>query len=283
MRPTKILVTGSAGHAGRVLIAWLQAEGYAVTGLDRVAGPGTTYTGDLLDRALVARALEGVEAVIHTASLHAPHVPHLSREAFIDTNIKGTLYLLEGCRQQGVKKLVYTSTTSLYGERLEDPEAAVWVTEDLPPIPRDIYDITKIAAEALCRDFFSPGQLQTLVLRVSRFWDEPWADKLFYRMYRGVDVRDVAYAHALALEADFPQFEIFNISAQTIFTPADLRDLRQRPREVLARKIPALLTYYAQHGLEMPLPIDRVYVIDKARRELGYAPRYNIDALLEGA
>ena len=164
---------------------------------------------------------------------------------------------------------------------MDDEKQAVWITEEVPTIPRDIYDITKVAAEGLCRDFFNKEGLQTTVLRVSRFWNEPLRKKIFYRMYRGVDVRDVAYAHKLAIEKDFEKFDIFNISAQSIFTIYDLLDLKKNCRQIIQKKIPELITYYERKNWDFPNSIDRVYVIKKKKKELGYNPRYNIEQILK--
>ncbi|MEO1051855.1 MAG: NAD(P)-dependent oxidoreductase [Bacteroidota bacterium] len=277
----KVVITGSSGHSGKE-IARLLAPYYEIGGIDLLEGQYTTRVGSLSDRDFVMDAVASFDAIIHTAALHAPHVPTHSREAFIDTNIKGTLYLLEACQEHGIKKFIYTSTTSLYGRSLENEDQAVWVTEELPVRPRDIYDITKVAAEELCRDFFDKTNLQTIVLRVSRFWNEPDEKKVFYRMYRGLDVRDVAQAHQLAIETDLDQFDIFNISAQSIFTPADLNDLRNNTMELLQSRIPELIEYYKTRNWDMPSSIDRVYVIEKAKGILKYNPRYNIKELLEG-
>ena len=213
----RILITGSSGHSGGQIAQLLKAK-YDIIGIDLVPGPHTSLVGSLGDERFIQQATRGIDTIIHTASLHAPHISTHSRQEFIDTNITGTLRLLEAATSNSVKKLIYTSTTSLYGASMQDAQQAVWVTEELASIPRDIYDITKIAAEGLCRDFFDPSGLQTCVLRVSRFWNEPLVDKIFYRMFRGLDIRDVAMAHQLALEKDFDQFDIFNISAQSIFS-----------------------------------------------------------------
>jgi nucleoside-diphosphate-sugar epimerase len=114
---------------------------------------------------------------------------------------------------------------------------AVWVTEDLPTLPRDFYDITRIATEGLYCDFFSPI-LQTTVLRVSRFWDEPLEKKVFYRMYRGVNVRDVAAAHRPALRHHFDAFGLFNISARPAFKKEYLHDLRNNTLHILKNVYP---------------------------------------------
>lgn len=275
----KVLITGSSGYSGSQIAKTLSEE-YEVIGLDLVEGAYTHFIGDLTDKAFVGNLMLGVYAVIHTAALHAPHIASYSRRGFIDTNIIGTLNLLEAAEKNNIQKFIYTSTTSLYGESLYDENQAVWVTEELPTVPRDIYDITKIAGEGLCRDFFNPKGLQTTVLRVSRFWNEPMERKVFYRMYRGLDVRDVAQAHRLAIEKSFRQFDIFNISAQSIFTKADLQDLKHNARQLLQKRIPQLFSYFERNNWEVPHSIDRVYVIDKAVKKLGYQPQFNIEQML---
>ena len=275
----KLLVTGSSGHSGFHISRLLSTE-FEIVGVDLVAGEYTKYIGSLVDKGFVAEITEGVLAIVHTASLHAPHITTHSRQEFIDTNVVGTLNLLEACLKKRIQKFVYTSTTSLYGESLEDDSQAVWVTEELPTIPRDIYDITKIAAEGLSRVFFNAKALQTVVLRVSRFWNEPLENKIFYRMYRGVDVRDVADAHQLALYKSFDEFQIFNISSQSIFAKGDVRDLKNNCRTLLELKIPELLNYYQSQNWTLPSSIDRVYVIDRAKDFLGYTPKYNVLELL---
>src|SRR5262245_43307593 len=133
----RILVTGSAGHLGEALVRTLQGDGYEVVGLDLVASPFTHEVGSIVDRAQVKRCMKGVDAVIHTATLHKPHVATHLRQDFIDTNITGTLTLLEEAASVGVKCFVFTSTTSTFGSALTPPAGApaVWVTEDLRPIP----------------------------------------------------------------------------------------------------------------------------------------------------
>lgn len=280
MKKRTVLVTGSAGQSGQVIVERL-SERYDVVGFDRLESRYTTVLGSLTDWEQVKAATAGVHAIIHTASLHAPHVPTHSREEFIDNNIKGTLYLLEAAKVNKVRKLVYTSTTSLYGESMDNPDRAVWITEAVRPVARDIYDITKLAAENLCRDFFEADELQTMSLRVSRFWDEPMDKKVFYRTNRGLDVRDVAQAHQLALEKDFGSFEVFNISAQTIFEETDLLNLKHRLLPLLKERVPALVELFEKNNWTLPESIDRVYVIEKAREMLDYRPDFNIGELLK--
>lgn len=274
-----LLVTGSSGHSGHA-IASLLSEKFEVRGIDIHPGEYTTYMATLTDWQQVKEATQGVEAIIHTASLHAPHIATHNREEFIDTNVKGTLYLLEAARLHGVRKFIYTGTTSVYGESLVNPEKAVWVTEDLSARPRDIYDITKLTAEALCKDFFDKERLQSISLRVSRFWNEPLPDKLFYRMYRGVDVRDVAKAHHLALEKGFDSFEVFNISASPLFDRTEVYDLKNNLHKLLKKRAPQLIDAFSAKNWDLPKDIDRVYSIEKAKRLLHFQPEYNIAEML---
>lgn len=279
-----ILVTGSSGQLGQELVRLLRARGYQVRGFDVVPAPTTDQLLDVRDETAVLRALEGAQAVIHTAALHGKHYEAgWPRRAFVRTNVEGTLNLLNACVTQGVRKFVYTSTTSIYGQAMVNPAQAVWVDEDLTPQPRDIYDITKQAAEHLCQDFFEKEGLQTVALRVSRFLPEPPNLAANHRLYRGLDVRDGALGHLLALEHEFAAYDVFNISGGSPFLRDDLAALQHAAPAVIAQRMPGAPATYQQLGWELPTTIDRVYSIEKAQRVLGYQPRYTAAYLLEQA
>src|SRR5262245_37460043 len=125
----RVLVTGSSGHLGEALIRTLQGTGHDVVGLDIVASPFTSRLGSITDRSLVRRCMEGVDAVIHTATLHKPHVATHGLQEFVDTNISGTLHLLEEAAAVGARAFVFTSTTSAFGAALTPPPGApaAWV------------------------------------------------------------------------------------------------------------------------------------------------------------
>jgi nucleoside-diphosphate-sugar epimerase len=171
----KILVTGSAGHLGEGLIRTLRADGVDAAGLDILASPYTDITGSIADRALVRSAVQGVDAVVHSATLHKPHVASHSRQDFVDTNLTGTLNLLEEAVAAGVSRFIFTSTTSAFGRALTPPPGApaAWITEDVMPVPRNIYGATKTAAEDLCELVHRDHGLPCLILRTSRFFPEP--------------------------------------------------------------------------------------------------------------
>jgi UDP-glucose 4-epimerase len=291
----KILVTGSAGHLGEALMRTLRAHGHEAIGLDVLASDHTDAVGSIADRAVVRRCMPGVEAVLHAATLHKPHVATHTRQAFVDTNVTGTLHLLEEAAAARVRAFVYTSTTSAFGRALTPPAAApaAWVTEEVAPVPRNIYGVTKTAAETLCELFQRSEGLPCIVLRTSRFFPEPdddaatrsaFADanvKANELLYRRVDLADVVDAHLLALErVSALGFARYIISATTPFTPEDLAELRTDAPAVVKRRVPACADEYARRGWTMFPSIDRVYVNARARRELGWQPRYDFAAAL---
>lgn len=292
----RILVTGSAGHLGEALVRTLREAAHDVIGLDIAASPYTAVVGSVADRGFVDHCMRGVQAVLHVATLHKPHVATHARQAFIDTNITGTLNLLEAAVANGVGAFVFTSTTSVFGDALTPPPGApaAWITEDVVPVPKNIYGATKAAAEDLCQLFHRNQRLPCLVLRTSRFFPEPddrqatrdsYADgniKANEFLYRRVDIQDVVDAHLLAI-ARAPEigFGRYIISATTPFVADDLTELRDDAATVVARHVPAYQAEYAHRGWRMFPGIERVYVNAAARQALGWRPRYDFTYVLE--
>ena len=291
----KILVTGSRGHLGEGLMRTLQNGRHDAIGVDIIASPFTHKEGSIADRRFVADCMRGVDAVIHTATLHKPHVVTHTRQDFIDTNITGTLNLLEEAARQKIRAFVFTSTTSAFGHALTPPPGfpAVWVTEDLKPIPKNIYGATKTAAEDLCELFHRDQGLATIVLRTSRFFpeddDEPAKRQAFDNenmkineyLYRRVDIEDAVSAHLRAIErAPEIGFGRYIITATTPFTAADLIELGTDAARVVRRYYPNYETEYKKFGWLMFSTIERVYVNERARRELGWRPQYNFESML---
>ncbi|MCB0182766.1 MAG: NAD(P)-dependent oxidoreductase, partial [Caldilineaceae bacterium] len=129
----KILVTGSAGHLGEALVRTLRDGDTIVVGTDISPSSYTDRVGSIVDPDHVRRCMVGVDAVVHTATLHKPHVATHRRQEFVDTNITGTLNLLEEATLAGVDAFVFTSTTSTFGDALtpSPDEPAAWITEDV--------------------------------------------------------------------------------------------------------------------------------------------------------
>lgn len=292
----RILVTGSAGHLGEALMRTLRGSAHEAVGVDIKPSPYTDCVGSIVNREFVADCVIGIDAVLHTATLHKPHVATHARQEFVDTNITGTLNLLEEAAAAGNKPFVFTSTTSVYGHALNPPSGApaVWVTEDTVPIPKNIYGITKLCAENLCELFHRRQKLPAVILRTSRFFpeiDDNPAMRAAYTdanikanefLYRRADIEDIVSAHLRALEcAPALGFGRYIISATTPFERGDVAALRADAPAVVARRIPGYESQYARHGWKMFPQIERVYDNARARDELGWQPRYDFAAVIE--
>jgi UDP-glucose 4-epimerase len=290
-----ILVTGSAGHLGEAVVRSLRAHGRTVHGVDLKKSEFTDAVGSITDPGFVREQMAGVTAVIHSAALHKPHVATHSRQDFIDTNITATLNLLEAAVAADVQGFVFTSTTSAFGSRLR-PEAghtAVWVTEDLPPVPKNIYGTTKLMAENLCELFFREHGLPVIVLRTSRFFPEDDDDASvrasFSRenvqanelLHRRLDIEDAVSAHVLAVaKARETGFARYVVSATSPFDRSHLAMLARDAAGVVRRLYPECEQLYAQRGWRLPEQIDRVYVNERALRNLGWSPRFDFAHVL---
>jgi UDP-glucose 4-epimerase len=298
----KILVTGSSGHLGEALVRVLSEQEHEVVGLDILNSPHTDILGSIADRTTVHRCMAGVDAVVHTATLHKPHVGSHGRADFIETNIVGTMNLLEEAVAANVGRFVFTSTTSAFGRALTpaEGEPAAWITEDVVPVPRNIYGVTKRAAEDLCELIWRDYGLPCLILRTSRFFPEPDDDerkraayddlnvKVNELLYRRVDIEDVVSAHLLALDrAPSLGFGRYVISATTPFSPEDLTAIRADLPSVVRRLFADFDDVFSVRGWRMFPAIERVYVNERARTDLGWLPRYDfrfaLDRLAERA
>ena len=286
----KFLVTGSAGHLGEALVRTLRDLDHEVVGLDILESPFTTYVGSITEPSVATQCMRGVQVVFHAATLHKPHVATHSRQEFVDTNITGTLNLLEAAVSAGVRSFVYTSTTSVFGDALVPPPGApaAWITEDVAPAPKNIYGVTKTTAEDLCQLFHRNQGLPCIVLRTSRFFPEEddnnevreaFSDenvKANEYLYRRVDVEDVVSAHLLAAErAPDLGFRKYIVSATTPFRREDLERLRVDAPSVVRERVPGYEDVYSRLNWKMFPSIGRVYVNERARKELGWLPRYD--------
>ncbi|HVN27657.1 MAG TPA: NAD(P)-dependent oxidoreductase [Candidatus Binataceae bacterium] len=292
----RILVTGSSGWLGQTLVPRLIAQGHEVFGIDPMPAPTTRVVGSIVDRELVRAMLHeyDIDAIVHAGALHKPQVATHEPSAFVAVNVQGTLNLLEEAVAPGSKvdRFIFTSTTSLMiskeirAGREGGGRKAVWIIEDMTPLlPRNIYGVSKLSAEHLCRLFHELHQLPVIILRTSRFFpeDDDMAHAIAQSepntkanefLFRRLTVEDAASAHVVAL-AKAPQlgFDTFIISAPTPFAPNDCEELIVDAPTVVARYFPEYPALYARAGWTMFRSIDRVYDSSKAARELGFRCR----------
>ena len=293
----RVLLTGSSGWLGRFLAPRLRAAGHVAIGLDVTPGADTHVVGSVSERAVVEHAFSnhGIDAVVHAGALHKPDIARYPKSAFIDANVTGTLNLLEAAAAAGHDRFIFTSTTSLMISqdiRQETGSAAVWVDEDFGPLaPRNIYGVTKLAAEGLCRAHFLEYGLNCVVLRTGRFFPE--ADdtqrelsgpnlKANEFLYRRLTVEDAAGAHVVALDrAPALGFEIFVLSAPTPFAPSDAAALKRAAVDVIERHFPDAPALYARRGWRLPTSIGRVYDASRINRMLGFRCATDFGCVLE--
>jgi len=292
----RILLTGSSGWLGRFLAPRLRAAGHAVTGLDVAQGADTDIVGSVADRATVDRAFaRGIDTVIHAGALHKPDIVRYPAQAFVDVNITGTLNLLEAATSAGHDRFVFTSTTSLMISqtiREEAGDTAIWLDEASGPLaPRNIYGVTKLAAENLCRIYAMDRGLACVVLRTARFFPEdddthraPSGENLKANefLHRRLTVEDAADAHIAALDrAPSLGFDILVVSAKTPFARADAAELKRNAAAVIARYFPDAPELYARRGWTLPTSLGRVYDAGRAERRIGFRCRTGFAEVLD--
>ena len=153
----RLLFTGSSGIKVASRVAMILAQSHKVIGVDMMPAPTTSIVADITRISDWRQHLYDVEAVVHFAALHAPHRETHSTADFRRTNVEATDRLLDAACDAGVKRFLLASSTSVYGKAMRSTTSAAWVTEALQPEAEDIYDETKLAAEQLCREAFSPS------------------------------------------------------------------------------------------------------------------------------
>jgi nucleoside-diphosphate-sugar epimerase len=271
-----------------------------VTGLDVAPGADTNVTGSVSDRGLIdwVFAEQGIEAVIHAGALHKPDIVRYAAQAFVDVNVTGTLNLLEAAVAAGNDRFVFTSTTSLMiseavrAGRSGGARAAAWLDEGYGPLePRNIYGVTKLAAEQLCRLHHKAHGLAVIVLRTGRFFPEEDDThrhlsgpniKANEFLNRRLTVEDAAEAHVAALEqAPRIGFDTFILSAPPPFARDEADALIDDAPAVIGRRFPQAAELYARAGWRLPDHIDRIYDPSRAERVLGFRCRTDFTSVLD--
>ncbi len=293
----KVLVTGSSGWLGRHLVPLLKDAGHEPMGLDVVSSAWTDVVSSVTDRDTLDKlfAREKFDGVIHAGALHKPDIARYEQQTFIDVNVSGTLNLLSAAVENHVTRFVFTSTTSLMiSQRIreERTDEAVWLDEDSGPIePRNIYGVTKLAAEGLCRQHYLEHGLRTVVLRTARFFPEEddtlrgltgpnlKANEL---LNRRATVRDMARSHISAVEhAHDVGFGLYIVSAPTPFSRSDTRRLKTDAVSVVGAIFPGAHALYQSVGWQLPVTIGRVYDGSRITRELGFSYETSFQTILD--
>lgn len=296
----KLLLTGSSGWLGRFLAPKLSAIGHEVVGLDVAVGDCTNVIGSVADRALIDQIFSdyAIEAVIHAGALHKPDIVRYPNSGFVDVNVTGTLNLLEAAVQAGHDRFIFTSTTSLMisetvrAGRHGGAEQAFWLDEEFGPLlPRNIYGVTKLSAEHLCRLYHKLHGINVAVMRTGRFFPEeddtlatPSGPNLKANEFlnRRLTVEDAADAHIAALDRTGDLgFEIFILSAPTPFKRQDCAQLIADAPSVIARYFPKAAALYEKKGWVLPDHIDRIYDAGKAERLLGFRAKTDFASILQ--
>ena len=292
----RTLVTGSSGHLGEALVRTLRARGADVIGLDMRASKFTDVVGSINDAQLMRDVMGGVEVVFHMAALHKPQLAFLPSSAFVDTNIGGTQTVLDAAVSANVRAFVMTSSTTVFGDALVPPadQPAAWIDESVAPIPKNLYGVTKAAAEDLCQLAHRNHGLACVVLRTARFfvegddmphlYDGRSDDNIKANEYtcRRVAIEDAVDAHLRAARrAPLLGFGRYVVSATTPFTRDDMAELRTDAATVFARRAPRAAAVWKERGWRFPDRLDRVYVNARTRQDLGWCPRFDLDAIVD--
>ncbi|MFN8024822.1 MAG: NAD(P)-dependent oxidoreductase [Acidimicrobiia bacterium] len=225
-----VLVTGSAGTVGRVVVRHLEARGFTVRGYDLVDGD------DLFDADRLAAATAGCDAVVHSAAI--PHDSLGTRDQICRVNVDGTVRVLRAAEAAGVGRVVCISTIQVFGfvEREAIPRYLP-IDDDHPRLSMRAYGRSKILTEDLCAQWTERTGVPTVVLRPSRVLnDEQYARFGPSDMELGLHVHadDLAVAVERALVAPVPPHLRATITAGGVFDTRVARDaLGWTPSRVL--------------------------------------------------
>ncbi len=290
---TLALVTGGAGFIGSHLVEALLARGRRVRVLDDFSAGRREFlpshrdlevvAGDIRDPAAVDRALAGVEVVFHQAALRS--VPRSVEEPFAyhDVNVTGTMRLLLAARAAGVRRLVFASSSSVYGDQPTLP-----LHEELRPLPISPYGASKLIGEHYCANFDRHYGLETVSLRYFNVFgprQDPQSEyaavvaRFILAARKGVPLevhgdgeqtRDFTYvqnvvdANLVAAEAPKVGGDAFNIACGD---RRSVLDIARGLEEVLGRPLPV------RHSPARPGDVrDTLADISRARERLGYVP-----------
>lgn len=289
----KVLITGAGGNLGRVLAPALAETGHEPILMDyrKLETSYRFIQGDVTDKHVVYKAIEGADVIVHAAALHGIHLSKYSREDFWKLNIEATHHVYEAAQQFGIRKVLLCSTMGVYGESVKTPEVGfAVVTEDLPTLPSDFYGLSKTLCEEIAKFYSRAHGIRTIAYRLGMFVPEKPIRYGFRLLKGGVDDRDVAQAFMRGLENQTIAFDAFNIMSEVPFSNEQFLQWRQEPKALLESQFPGISDLVNQNGEHIEEVLNlwgHVYwSVKKAKDLLGYQPKFNFpefyDALKEG-
>ena len=282
----RVLVTGAGGNLGRAAVPALVAAGHEPVLFDfrPLETEHAFVEGDVRDTAALAKAMDGVDAVVHAAALHGIHLQAWSAEDFWSINVTGTFNVYEAARAAGITQVVLGSSMVVYGDLGAGDDPWQVVTEQTPLRPTNLYGLTKVLSEDIARYGATAGAIRTVALRLGMFVPETFERYGFRLLFGGVDDRDVAHAVVRALQHR-PEhgFAAFDIMADSGLTADALPGLDSDPAGVLEQRWPGVTALLRDRGLDVPGLVwgRRLYPVEHARSVLGYSPGYDFGGFLD--
>jgi len=310
---SKVLVTGGAGYIGAHVAAELLKSGYSIRIYDdfsnglhrRVDGKFRDIVeGDMLDRAKLLAALDGIDAVIHLAAKKAVEESVKDPLKYYENNVGGTLNLLGAMAAKGVKQLVYSSSAAVYSPN--DKEAVV---EDDPTVPLSPYGASKLLAEQLISSVGSAEQISNISLRyfnvvgsnIAEFGDnskDNLVPKVFLALKNGkrpqiygsdyptpdgtcirdyIHVQDLALAHLAALKKVESGYisQVYNVGSGKGYSVKEMMDQISKS---IGRDINPEVSQ-ARAGDSPKL----IASIDKIKEQLGWNPKASLEEMIDSA
>ena len=269
----KLVVTGASGKAGRAVVRDLVEYEHEVLAVDLVSPSESVAPFLLVDLTEFGETLEclaGAEAIVHLAAIPAPGIR--TEETTFRTNMLSTYNVFEAARLLGLRRVVWASSETILGLPFEREQPAYApIDEEHPPFPESSYALSKLLAEELGRQLHRWSGMPYVALRFSNimepdeyerfpsYWDD--ASLRRWNLWGYVDARDVAQSCRLALEADVGADHFIVAAADTV--------MNRPSRELMAEVYPSV-PYRPTAG-----NFDTLLSIEKARRLLGYEPRWS--------
>ncbi len=268
----RVVVTGGSGKAGRWVVRDLREHGHDVLSVDLV--PDGTELGmyllaDLADYGQTVEALAGADAVVHLAAIPTPELAPASR--IFAVNALSTYNVFAAAELHRLRRVVWASSETVLGLPFDTPPLFAPIDETIEPRPESSYALSKLVGETMAAQFHRRTGIPIVGLRISNIMEPQeyagfpawWGDarERRWNLWGYVDVRDVAQACRLALDAPVDNAEVCIVAAaDTVMT---------RPSaDLMAEVFPSVPITRPLEGRETLLSIDR------ARRLLGYEPAH---------